>query len=126
MKLISDYQRGAAFDEAVEEDGEVRGHYTPLAESFSATTAETLARRQKAAELFFLHRGTTFTVYGEKTGIDRIFPFDSVPRILPADEWAHIERGLKQRLYALNLFLHDLYHDQKILKDGVVPVDLIF
>jgi len=127
MKLISDYQRsGTAFDEAVGEEGEVREHYQPLARSFSGTTPETLARRQKAAELFFLHRGTTFTVYGEKTGIDRIFPFDSVPRIVPADEWAHIEKGLKQRLYALNLFLHDLYHDQKILKDGVVPVELIY
>lgn len=125
MDLMRDYQRGTAFDEAIDRDGQVREHYAPLARTLPGISEETRARRQKAADLFFLHRGTTFTVYGERAGIDRIFPFDSFPRIIPAEEWLRIERGLKQRLHALNLFLHDLYHDQKILKDGVIPVDLI-
>jgi uncharacterized circularly permuted ATP-grasp superfamily protein len=126
MELLSEYRRGRAFDEAVTSEGEIRPHYAPLADSFQHFDPEALARRQRAAELFFLHRGTTFTVYGEKSGIDRIFPFDSVPRIIPREEWARVEKGLKQRLTALNRFLHDLYHDQKILKDGKVPVELIY
>lgn len=126
MDLFTKYQQGAAFDESLERDAALRGHYEPLARSLADFTGETLQQRQKTTDLFFLNRGTTFTVYGEKAGIDRIFPFDSFPRIIPAPEWVQIEKGLKQRLYALNLFLYDLYHDQKILKDGVVPADLIF
>jgi uncharacterized circularly permuted ATP-grasp superfamily protein len=126
MQFFSSYQRGKAFDEAIDPGGAVRDHYRPLDETLAALPPGVLARRQRAADLFFLNRGTTFTVYGEKSSIDRIFPFDSMPRIIPAQEWSHIEKGLKQRLYALNLFLHDLYHEQKILKDGVVPVELVY
>ena len=126
MDGFVDYQRGAAYDEAISETGEPREHYRALAETCGSLTPEALVRRQRAADLFFLHRGTTFTVYGERTGIDRIFPFDSVPRVIPAEEWTQIEQGLKQRLHALNLFLHDLYHQQRILKDGVVPLDLVY
>src|SRR5687768_8340539 len=125
MELFGAYEQGAGFDEAMAPSGKLREYYVPLARSLTGQTPETLARRQKAADLFFLHRGTTFTVYGERAGIDRIFPFDSVPRIIPAHEWCHIELGLKQRLRALNLFLQDIYSDQKILKDGVVPADLV-
>lgn len=126
MGIVAGYERGRGFDEAESPEGRVRGHYESLARSLEQLTPELLHRRQKAAELFFLQRGTTFTVYGERTNLDRIFPFDSVPRLIPADEWTRIEKGLRQRITALNLFLHDLYHDQKILKDGVVPVDLIY
>jgi uncharacterized circularly permuted ATP-grasp superfamily protein len=126
MSVLSEYQRGSAYDEVVDERDRARPHYTALVDRFRALSPERLSRQQRAAELFFLNRGTTFTVYSEKAGIDRIFPFDSVPRILPHEEWTRIERGLKQRLHALNLFLHDLYHDQKILRDGEVPVDLIY
>ena len=126
MELWGDYQRGNGFDEALDTSGQPREHYRALTESLGRIPPEALARRQRAADLFFLQRGTTFTVYGERAGIDRIFPFDSVPRIIAPDEWATIEKGLKQRLRALNLFLYDLYHDQKILRDGVVPFELIF
>jgi len=127
MELFQDYETGAAYDEAVTPAISEREHYHPLVESLGALDPVTLSGRQRATELFFLNRGTTFTVYGgDQTSIDRIFPFDTVPRLVPAAEWAHVERGLKQRLYALNLFLHDLYHEQKILRDGVVPVDLIY
>src|SRR5687768_7801421 len=104
MELLSSYERASAFDEAVDGDGRVREHYAPLAGTYDGLDADTRARRQRAAELFFRNRGTTFTVYGEKAGIDRVFPFDSVPRVLPGPEWYRIERGLKQRLRALNLF----------------------
>jgi len=126
MTLLSDYQPGSAFDEVVDGGGKVREHYKPLVESYQAFSAERLSRRQKTADLFFLNRGTTFTVYSEDAGIDRIFPFDAFPRIISTEEWSRIERGLKQRLQALNLFLHDVYHRQRILKDGVVPVELIY
>jgi uncharacterized circularly permuted ATP-grasp superfamily protein len=126
MELFSGYERGAAFDEALAEDGAPRAHYRPLVRKLRELTAATLVGRQRAAELFFLHRGTTFTVYSEAAGIDRIFPFDSVPRIVPGEEWRQVETGLRQRLHALNLFLQDIYHEQRILKDGVVPFELVY
>jgi uncharacterized circularly permuted ATP-grasp superfamily protein len=78
------------------------------------------AKRQ-AIDAAFLRQGVTFNVYGDSQGAEKIFPFDLLPRIIPAKEWEHLERGLAQRITALNLFLHDIYHDQKILKDGVIP-----
>ena len=84
-----------------------------------------LNRRQIAAEHALLRMGITFNVYADEQGIEKIFPFDLIPRIIDANEWAWIERGLKQRIHALNLFIDDVYHDQKILKDGVVPADVV-
>ena len=72
-------------------------------------------------DMAFLRQGITFNVYGDAQGAEKIFPFDLLPRIIPATEWEHIERGLAQRITALNLFLHDIYHEQKIVKDGVIP-----
>ncbi len=82
--------------------------------------------RQQAAERALLQMGITFNVYGEKAGTEKIFPFDLVPRIVSGVEWERIERGLRQRIQALNLFINDLYHDQHILKDGVVPKEIIY
>ena len=82
-------------------------------------------RRAAKAEQALYNLGITFTVYTDSQAIDRILPFDAIPRVLPADDWGHIERGVQQRVTAINLFLDDLYHDQKILKDGIVPTDLI-
>ncbi|HTL52936.1 MAG TPA: circularly permuted type 2 ATP-grasp protein [Planctomycetota bacterium] len=96
-----------------------------LVERISALPPGELQRRQKAAEAAFLQLGITFTVYGEQQGTERIFPFDTIPRIIEAHEWDRIERGLKQRIFALNQFIHDIYHDQKIIKDKVVPEELI-
>jgi uncharacterized circularly permuted ATP-grasp superfamily protein len=126
MEFFPGYTPDGGFDEAVDEGRRPRAHYRRLVERLGSMPAEALARRQRAAELFFLHRGTTFTVYSEEAGIDRIFPFDSVPRIVPAEEWQQVEAGLKQRLRALNLFLQDVYHEQKILRDGVVPFELVY
>ena len=92
----------------------------PEALSRESVPQEFDAKRQ-AVDLAFLRQGITFNVYGDAQGAERIFPFDLVPRIIPADEWEQIERGLVQRITALNLFLHDIYHEQHILKDGVIP-----
>jgi uncharacterized circularly permuted ATP-grasp superfamily protein len=86
---------------------------------------EALKRRAASAEAELYNLGITFTVYSEKDAIDRILPFDVIPRVIPATEWQHIEQGVVQRVAALNLLLHDIYHDQKILKDGIIPADLI-
>ena len=84
-----------------------------------------LVRRHQAAERSLLYTGITFTVYGDEAGTERIFPFDIVPRIVSPDTWDPIERGLKQRVEALNLFIDDVYHDRKIVRDGVVPAEVV-
>jgi uncharacterized circularly permuted ATP-grasp superfamily protein len=88
-------------------------------------TADDLKRRASDAEAEFHDLGITFTVYSEKDEIDRVLPFDIIPRVLSAKDWEHIEKGLTQRVAALNLLLDDLYHDQRILRDGIIPAELI-
>jgi uncharacterized circularly permuted ATP-grasp superfamily protein len=102
-------------------DGSVRAHYRRLHDRLGTLPREEFNQRRAAVDLAFLRRGVTFTVYHDSEGTERIFPFDLIPRIIPAAEWQQLEAGLIQRLTALNLFLHDIYHDQKILKDKVVP-----
>ena len=84
-----------------------------------------LLRRKVAAERLLLQMGITFNVYADSAGAERIFPFDLLPRIVAAEEWERIERGLKQRIHALNAFIDDIYHEQKILKDGIIPAEVI-
>ena len=84
-----------------------------------------LQRRAKDAERELYNLGITFTVYSDRDAIDRILPFDVIPRVISAGEWAAVEAGVVQRVTALNMFLHDIYHDQKILKDGIIPADLV-
>ncbi len=124
--LTAGYDLGSFFDEMFEGRDLPRGHYRLLAERLSAMSGAELEERVRVANTFFLTQGIGFTVYGDDAGTDRIFPFDLIPRIVPADEWAAIERGLVQRLQALNLFLADIYHEQKILEAGVIPPDLVF
>lgn len=113
------------FDEVFVEAGQSRLHYETLVERFNQLSPTDLAARRQTIDFFFLNQGITFTVYSAEEGIERIFPFDLIPRIVPGHEWGIIERGLTQRITALNLFLHDIYHEQKILKDKVIPVELI-
>jgi uncharacterized circularly permuted ATP-grasp superfamily protein len=120
------YQLSDAYDEMFTPDGAARPHYQTLYERILDLSSEELRRRQTAADLSFLHQGITFTVYGREEGTERIFPFDLLPRIITAAEWDTIERGLTQRITALNLFLHDIYHDARIIKDGIVPPDLVY
>jgi uncharacterized circularly permuted ATP-grasp superfamily protein len=113
------------FDEAYANKSEGRGHYRTVLESFGKLSDSDLQSLRQSINLLFLSQGTTFNVYNESEGIERIFPFDPMPRILPAHEWEFLERGLTQRIQALNLFLQDLYHDQQILRDKIVPAELI-
>jgi uncharacterized circularly permuted ATP-grasp superfamily protein len=124
--LIADYEVGPFFDEMLDADRRPRPHYRALYERLGALTDEGLEERIRTANAFFLTQGIGFTVYGDEAGTDRIFPFDLIPRIVPADEWAHVERGLGQRIRALNLFLGDLYGPQRILAERVVPSELVF
>ena len=95
-----------------------------MLETIESLSDGQLLRYKHAAERLLLQMGITFNVYGDTAGTERIFPFDLIPRIVPADEWDRIERGLKQRIHALNAFIDDIYHDQKILKDGVIPAEV--
>jgi uncharacterized circularly permuted ATP-grasp superfamily protein len=109
------------FDEMIDGEGEVRPHYQRIHDLWHRLTPEQLRERRRAVDTAFLRQGITFNVYGDAAGSERVFPFDLMPRLVTAEEWRRIEAGLVQRLTALNLFLHDVYHDQRILKDGVIP-----
>ncbi|MBE2222963.1 MAG: circularly permuted type 2 ATP-grasp protein [Anaerolineae bacterium] len=114
------------FDEMFADPGAPRSQYEALYQVLLTMSAEELDRYQQAADLSFLHQGITFTVYGNEKGTEKIFPYDLLPRIITKDEWDTIESGLKQRITALNLFLHDVYHEGKILADGILPYELIY
>jgi len=118
---FSQYQLDGFFDEMFADPRRPRPHYRRLQERFQKLTEDDMEQRRQMADLAFLNQGITFTVYSDNKGTERIFPFDLVPRIIPSKEWEHIEAGLVQRITALNLFLHDIYHGQMILKDGIIP-----
>ena len=122
---FADYRTDGCFDEMFDQQSQPRAAARALVEFIEALPEGELGRRQQSAERALLHMGITFNVYGDSAGTERIFPFDLVPRIVTAAEWDHIERGLKQRIHALNLFLDDVYHEQRIIKDGVVPGEII-
>ena len=122
----ANYRLGAPYDEMFASDGTVRRHYAELSERVSELSSDELRRRQQACEQSFLHQGITFTVYGDNSSTERIIPTDLLPRIITAAEWARLEAGLKQRIQALNLFLHDIYADGRVLRDGLVPRALIY
>jgi uncharacterized circularly permuted ATP-grasp superfamily protein len=107
-------------------DGEVRTHYRPLAQWLKEQPPESIAARREEADLLFRRVGITFAVYGENSGTERLIPFDVLPRIIPNEEWRLLEQGLRQRVAALNRFLHDIYHDKEILRAGLVPAEHIY
>lgn len=123
--LLDSYDTGDLYDEMFTADREVRPHYRLLLERLESMPREELDQKIKNLELLFLKHGITFTVYGDQRGTERVFPFDPIPRVIPADEWEVIENGLAQRITALNLFLYDVYHEQKIVRDGVIPKEVI-
>jgi uncharacterized circularly permuted ATP-grasp superfamily protein len=122
---FSSYDTQAFYDEMFEPGGAPRPHARLLLETVESLSDGQLLRYKHSAERLLLQMGITFNVYGHSDGTERIFPFDLIPRIVPAAEWTHIERGLKQRVHALNAFIDDIYHDQKILRDGVIPREVI-
>jgi uncharacterized circularly permuted ATP-grasp superfamily protein len=119
------YTPGAAFDEMYDPASAVRDHYGVMHDRLTSLSAEDLNARQSTLERSFLLQGITFTVYGAEAATERIIPTDLIPRIIPSAEWDVIEAGLTQRLRALNMFLADIYGEQKILMDGIVPRDLV-
>jgi uncharacterized circularly permuted ATP-grasp superfamily protein len=124
--FFSDYQVGDFFDEMFAGPGVVRPHYSKLFAHFKEMERGEFERKRARAASTFLTQGVTFTVYNDDQGTERIFPFDLVPRIIPAEEWQLVERGLVQRITALNLFLHDIYHTQNILRDGIIPKQIVW
>ena len=113
------------YNEMMDANDVVRAHYKPYDEWLKATPPERIARKRAEADLAFHRVGITFAVYGEEAGKERLIPFDIIPRIIPAHEWKSLQSGLRQRVKALNMFLWDVYHDQEILKAGIIPAEQV-
>ena len=113
------------FDEMNDANGVCRAHYQDFSRWLANTPPELLAQRRREADLLFHRAGITFTLYGDEQDTERLIPFDIIPRSIPASEWRVIERGCIQRVNALNLFLADIYHDQRIIKAGIIPADQV-
>src|SRR6478736_1202266 len=123
--LFASYDTEGFYDEMFEDDGSPRPHARLLLETVEGLSDGHLLRYKHAAERLLLQMGITFNVYGDAAGTERIFPFDLIPRIIAASEWERIERGLQQRVRALNAFIDDIYHEQKILRDGTIPSEVV-
>ena len=124
--LFSSYWLDGAYDEMFDRTGQARPQCRALVEDLLAASLPRLRQHQTEADTAFLTQGITFTVYGDEAGTERIFPYDLLPRIITASEWATVERGLAQRLTAINLFLRDIYHEERILAEGIVPRELVY
>ena len=123
--LFKRYQIDVYFDEMFEAPDHPRPHYRQLYEQLQSLTVEEFAQYQSQAARAFLDQGITFTVYGDEQKTERIFPFDLLPRIIPNSEWHHVEQGVRQRIRALNAFLLDVYGDQRIVREGIIPRELV-
>jgi len=124
--IFDDYPLSADTWDEMYSSGLVRPAYEQIHAFLQSMPPDELTGKEEMARRLFMSQGITFTVYSSGEGIEKIFPFDIIPRIVTAAEWDGIERGIKQRLKALNLFLKDIYHNQFIIKDGIVPADLIY
>ena len=124
--LFDGYRLDQTYDEMFEAARRPRAQYGALLEELASVSPQDLRRRQLDANRAFLTQGITFTVYGDAEGTERIFPFDLLPRIITAGEWETLERGLTQRITAINLFLKDIYNEGRILAEGIIPRELIY
>ena len=125
--LFSSYDKlPKTWDEMYNDSSEFRSQYEGFIKYLENTTTDKLTKKEDLSKQLFMSQGVTFTVYSDNEGIEKIFPFDIVPRIITSKEWSKIEGGIKQRLKALNLFIKDIYNDQFIIKDGIIPSDLIY
>lgn len=113
------------YNEMYPDSGAARSHCQRYDDRLKAQPAERLAQKRAEADVLFHRVGITFAVYGQEEGAERLIPFDIVPRVLPAEEWVRLEAGLKQRVRALNAFIHDIYHDQQILNAGIIPAEQV-
>jgi len=126
QQLFRNYALDGAYDEMFQANSEPRAHYQGLYDLLLNLPPEEMRRQKQAADVTFLNQGITFTVYGREEGTERIFPHDLLPRIITSTEWDTIERGLTQRITALNLFLKDIYNEAHCLNDGVVPREMVY
>lgn len=124
--MITDYKTESFFDEMFSSEGRERDYYRPLMDRMNGMSKSDMQQRKVAAEKALVSLGITFNVYGSEEKEERIIPFDIIPRILPSDDWNNLETGLKQRTKALNLFIEDIYNEQQIIKDGIVPKEYIY
>jgi uncharacterized circularly permuted ATP-grasp superfamily protein len=124
--LLDNYDPESFYDELFLDKGKPRSHATPLANWIQNLSVEQLKQHQETAQIALFNMGVTFNVYSDNQGVEKIFPFDIIPRIVSAEDWQHLEKGLKQRIRALNLFLGDIYNEQLILKDGKIPTDIVY
>ncbi len=123
--LLNEYTCPSGIWDEMSDEGTTRSHYGKLISTFSQLDLSTLQQKDLLAGELFMNQGITFTVYSDNKGIERIFPFDIIPRIITGKEWDVVEKGIKQRLKALNLFLKDIYNDQQIVKDNIIPANLV-
>jgi uncharacterized circularly permuted ATP-grasp superfamily protein len=124
--IFTDYQaHSLAWDEFFSKSGEPHAAYQPLVSWLDQLGQEEFQKRRQSADLVFINQGITFSVYSDRRGTEKIFPFDLIPRPIATSEWQKLEKGLQQRILALNLFIYDVYHAKRILKEGVVPEDLV-
>jgi uncharacterized circularly permuted ATP-grasp superfamily protein len=124
--LLGIYETGEFYDEMFEAPGKPRPHYAKIFEQLAGMVPAQFEERRQNADLSFLVQGITFTVYSDGRGTERLFPFDLIPRIIPNSEWQRIDRGLSQRVIALNLFLQDVYGKQRIFADKQIPRSLVY
>ncbi len=124
--LFNGYDPGSFYDELIAPNGQPRPGAAPMYDQLASMPLDVFEERRKVADLSYLVQGITFTVYSDGRGTERLFPFDLVPRIIPHNEWKVIERGLAQRVTALNLYLQDIYGEQRILKDRIIPRNLVY
>lgn len=124
--MFENYEANGVFDEMFAAKDKPREHYQSVSRRLAKLNPAALDRRRRMADVSFRNQGITFTVYNDPRGVEKTFPFDLVPRIIPANEWDIIERGLTQRITALNLFCRDVYHDQRILKEGIIPPEMVY
>jgi len=123
--LLNEYTCPSGIWDEMCDEGVIRNHYSKLISTFSQLDVPALRQKDLLAGELFMNQGITFTVYSDNKGIERIFPFDIIPRIITGKEWDTVEKGIKQRLKALNLFLKDIYNDQQIIKENIIPASLI-
>ena len=120
------YSAAGLFDEMFQSHDTCRDHYKSYQKWLSDIPTDQIKQKQQEADLLFHRLGITFNVYGEDAGTERLIPFDTVPRIIPSQEWDIVQKGVKQRVSALNKFLYDIYHDKKIIKAGLIPEEQVF
>jgi uncharacterized circularly permuted ATP-grasp superfamily protein len=124
--MFDNYSVNGIFDEMFSATGKPRSHYASVFARLNDLGNDALQRRRRMADISFRNQGITFTVYSDQVGVEKIFPFDIVPRIIPANEWQQIEKGLIQRITALNLFCKDIYHEQRIIRQNIIPAEMIY